>query len=166
VNREELRKELESQGYTVVDELSNLFVLTELGEREPGKVPPWLSSKKVTCPRCGRTEYGNVNQQELTTCSVCLMNEAIKDDQAGITSVWKHPENHKALPEAPALRLRLKGKRSFRARTCERCGQSFKGRSNRQRFCEVCQRAAYNDKTRARMANFRKGSNGVSVVTK
>jgi hypothetical protein len=150
-------------GMRVVDRLSNLAVLTELGDRDPRKVPPWVSATEVTCPRCGRTDYGNSRQEDVVMCSLCLMNEAIKADQAGITSVWKHPENHKVLPETPALRLRLKKNRSPRARTCEKCGGAFRGRSNRQRFCEDCQMGARNDRQRKLMAERRKAESVVSV---
>jgi len=51
------------------------------------------------------------------------------------------------------------------ARICERCGESFRAGSNRQQFCDSCQKAAWNDKTRKRMARMRKRVNGESVVT-
>lgn len=152
-------------GMQVVDRHSHLIVLTELGEREPGRGPQWLSAKKVICPKCGRMDYGNVNQKDLVMCGLCLANECLKADRAGMTSVWKHPENHKAPPESPrGFRLRLKGNRSPKAKVCEKCGQSFRGRSNRQRFCSRCQGAAKNDRNRAWMQKFRNGGETTSLV--
>lgn len=45
------------------------------------------------------------------------------------------------------------------------CLQTFLSKSNAQRFCPKCQRAAWNEKTRVRMANLRKKPIGISVVT-
>jgi hypothetical protein len=153
-------------GMRVIDRLPYLAVLTEPAERDPREVPQWFSANQITCPRCGRTDFGNVNQEALVRCSLCLANECLKADRAGIASAWKHPENHKVLPESSGFRIRLKANRSSRARICEKCKEPFRGRSNSQRYCESCQRGAYNDKTRVRMADFRKRGNGVSAVTK
>ncbi len=150
-------------GMRVVDRLPHLAVLTDLKERKPVKVPQWLSGDEVICPKCGRVEHGNVDPSKVIMCSLCLIAEAAKAERAGVASVWRNPGNHKATPETPRMRLRLKSNRLSKVRTCERCGESFRGRSNAQRFCEDCQRGARNDRQRKLMAGRRKGESVVSV---
>lgn len=50
------------------------------------------------------------------------------------------------------------GRRRLIAKKCERpgCDQTFPARSNRQRFCPKCQKAAKNDRNRTWMSDFRK----------
>ena len=150
-------------GMRVVDRLSPLALLTELGKRKPAKVPQWLSGDEVICPMCGRVEHGNVDPSKVVMCSLCLMAEATKAERAGVASVWRNPGNHKAAPETPRMRLRLKSNRPSKTRTCEKCGESFRARSNRQRFCEDCQRGARNDRQRKLMAGRRKAESVVSL---
>jgi hypothetical protein len=150
-------------GMRVIDRLPYLAVLMEPGERDPRKVPQWFSANQITCPRCGRTDYGNVDPSKVVMCSLCLMAEATKAERVGVVSVWRNPGNHKAAPETPRMRLRLKSNRPSKVRTCERCGESFRGRSNAQRFCEDCQKGARNDRQRKLMAGRRKAESVVSV---
>jgi hypothetical protein len=55
------------------------------------------------------------------------------------------------------------GKKESRKR-CE-CGWAFLPKSNRQERCERCQKQNERDKTRGRVARFRKRVNGRSLVT-
>lgn len=117
------------------------------------RIPSFMPSKEIKCPKCGRIERANVDPERLVMCSLCLMRLAFaqekKDCEAG-----------------PWLAVKTRGVRLRRQeRTCERCGNLFRGRSNRQRFCEKCQKAAWNDKTRARMERMRRSPSDKSVVT-
>ena len=112
------------------------------------RVPSFMASKEIECPRCGRIERANVDPEKVVMCSLCLMKLALgKDAEA-------NREKH------------VKPLRSRSTRTqknCERCGQSFRGRSNRQRFCEKCQRGVRNEYQRKLMSERRRKESLVRI---
>ena len=129
-----------------IDRLSHLGIITGLGERDKKTTPGFLSTNKIECPRCGRMDYGNVDSSRVVMCSLCLMNE-----------VFKVERSEKEM--GPPLAVKQRGIKVLKKiRRCERCGDSFKGRSNRQRFCGGCQKWASNEKAADRMRQVRKGS--------
>ncbi len=74
----------------------------------------------------------------------------------------------KAVFSSEMLNLQIQeGQRRVIRKKCERpgCYRTFPARSNRQRFCPACQKWNENEKTRARMADLRKKTNGMSLVT-
>lgn len=74
----------------------------------------------------------------------------------------------KAIFSGELLNLEIReGQKRLVRKRCERpgCPETFLAKSNAQKVCPKCQRAAWNEKTRARMANLRKKPNGMSVVT-
>lgn len=129
-------------------------VIAKLGARDR-RAPAFLSREQFKCPRCGRIEYGNVKQDRVVMCSLCTM---------GLCMGKRENAEPKANQEAEGPKPRII-QWSRPERNCERCGESFRGKSNRQIFCDNCQKAARNDKTRKRMARMRKQANGKSVVT-
>ena len=125
-------------------------IIADAGPRDRRKAPAFLSTNEIKCPRCGRVEYANSDAEKVVMCSLCLM---------GLT-MGKGTE---IIQENQVKPLRFRNTRALRM--CERCRETFKGRSNRQRFCEACQRGARNEKTAARTRKWRQGQNGQSVVT-
>ena len=117
-------------------------IIADAGPRDR-RTPSFLSRNQVKCPRCGRFEYANVNQDKVIMCSFCLM---------GLT-MGKETE---VPPDNQVKPLRFRNTRALKK--CERCGESFRGKSNRQLFCEKCQKWASNEKTVERMRQMRNGS--------
>jgi len=138
-----------------IDRLSHLVVIAPSGKRKEGKVSPWLSTNEITCPNCGRVEYGNVDQKKIKLCSLCLMNGCIKAErQENLAGV--------------GLASKPRGLRAARreGKPCERCRENFHGRSNRQMFCEKCQKWNEETKNRERQARFSRNqpnSHGLTV---
>ena len=138
---------------------SNLRVIHPRGGRSGKKIPQFLSTQEIFCPRCNRPDFGNVSEDAVVMCSRCLMNEAIKVDLQ---------ERQQGKPLTGKLILKSSTGtfgQPARLGTCERCHQEFRGRSNRQRFCPTCQKWNEKEKTKARMGNLREKSNGKSGVT-
>lgn len=135
-----------------VDRLACVGIITCPGERK-GKVPLWLSTNEIICPKCGRAEYANVDPDRVKLCGLCLANECIKAEE----------QERLAGPSLAAkprpLRLPTKP-----PKVCEHCRESFKGRSNSQRFCEPCQKGARNDRNRAWMGENRNEPANMSLV--
>ena len=92
----------------------------------------------------------------------CLVEEKIKGGVCVFFSEVKSPrclwfeetvlpldKNLKAVfsSELLALQVQDSWKRAIRKK-CDRCPETFLARSNAQRFCPRCQRAAYRDKSR------------------
>lgn len=72
----------------------------------------------------------------------------------------------KAIFSSELLNLEIQeGRKRLIRKKCERCPEIFLAKSNAQRFCPACQKWNENEKTRARMANLRKKTSGVSLVT-
>lgn len=127
-------------------------VIAEAGVRDP-RTPAFLSRNQFKCPRCGRLEYGNVDQDRVKMCSLCAMGLCMgKEEKADFRATQE------AQPPDPRI-LR----RSRSARICERCGESFRGQSNAQRFCARCQKWAANDRAADRMRKMRKEKSLVTV---
>lgn len=128
-----------------IDRLSHLNVITPIGERKQGKASSWLSTNEIVCPNCVRVEYGNIDQEKFKFCSLCLMNGCFKvERQENLAGV--------------GLAVKPRGLRAARreGKPCEKCGENFHGRSNRQRFCEKCQKWNEDTKNRERQARFSK----------
>jgi ribosomal protein L37AE/L43A len=140
---------------------SSLGVIVPAGDRRKGKVPGFLSIKEHTCPRCGRREYANLRQGDLVLCSICLMNKTSRAERRGLQSPWKHPDRHRARSPKPS-NSRSRFKTIPPAWVCEKCGASFRGRSNSQRFCGQCQEKNSILKNRERQARFRERGKEVS----
>jgi len=138
-----------------IDRLSHLVVVTASGERKKVKGSSWLSTKEIVCPNCGRVEYGNIDQEKFKLCSLCLMNGCIKAErQENLAGV--------------GLASKPRGLRAARreGKPCERCRENFHGRSNRQMFCEKCQKWNEETKNRERQARFSRNqpnSHGLTV---
>ena len=103
-------------------------------------------------------------KQENRTGGVCPFFSPIKEPQCNyfIESVLPLDKELVRIfsPEVLSQQIVIPGQKK-----CERCESDFLPRSNRQRFCPRCQKAAWNDKTRARMVKTRKSTNGGSGVT-
>ena len=135
-----------------IDRLECVGIITRPGERK-GKVPLWLSTNEIICPNCGRAEYANAEPGKVKMCGLCLANEAIK------------AERQKELTGPPlAARPRPFRLPTKELKKCERCRESFRGRSNSQRFCEPCQKGSKNDRNRLWMGENRNEPASMSLV--
>ena len=127
-------------------------IIAEAGARDR-RIPAFLSRNQFRCLQCGRIEYGNVNLDRVKMCSMCLMGLCMGKQENF------SPEANQEV-ERPKSRILWRMKPE---RICERCGESFRGRCNRQRFCDSCQRGVRNDRQRKLMAKRRKVESLVSV---
>ncbi len=120
------------------------------------RVPSFMAAKEIQCPKCGRIERANVDPERAVLCSFCLMQKVLAVERQE-REVGDVVQTGKARPRPVAFRERKP------AKTCERCGESFRGRSNRQRFCERCQKWARNEYQRKLMSDRRNKESLVSI---
>ena len=127
-----------------------------MNKRMIAQIPSFMSSKEIDCPRCVRIEWANVDPERMVMCSFCLMQRVFVAERQGkeaegIVRTWRVRPR-----PIPFREKRL-------ARKCERCGELFRGQSNRKRFCKLCHKGSRDEYQRKLMSDRRKKESLVSI---